>query len=129
MRVLGSATLIILCVLMIAANPAQKRKAKDPCSHAQATADIIECEEREYNRADAELNRVYRQLVSKLADEGHKVALKKAQQAWIKYRAANCEYKSYQSQDMRLYPAVSTRCLAWMIKERTNELRQMLKEN
>lgn len=104
MRVLGSATSIILCVLMIAANPGQKRKAKDPCAHVQATADINECEVREYNRAYAEMNRVYRQLVSKLADEGHKVALKKAQQAWIKYRDANCEYKSYASQDMNHEP-------------------------
>src|SRR5437667_2041935 len=73
----------------------QKQKEQDPCANAQTTLEMRDCAGREYKKADEELNKVYRQLTSTLADEGYKGALKTAQQAWIKYRDANCDFESY----------------------------------
>jgi uncharacterized protein YecT (DUF1311 family) len=82
-----------------------------------------DCAGKEYKQADAELNQVYKQLMSKLEDPGHQAALKSAQQVWIKYRDTNCEYESYLNRGGTMYSVVNTGCLTRMTKERTTELR------
>ena len=107
----------------------RSQKSQDPCTDAQTTAEMRDCTGKEYKQADAELNRVYKQLMSKLEDEGHKTALKNAQQAWIRYRDTNCEYESYLNRGGTIYSVIHTGCLTRMTKERTTELREVLKEN
>ena len=129
MRFLVLPPSIIICLLITSAGFTQDRKAQDPCANAQTTAEMRDCAGREYKKADDELNRVYRQVMSKLEDEGHKTALKTAQQAWIKYRDANCEYESYLNRGGTIYPVVYTGCLTGMTINRVKELREMLKDN
>jgi len=86
------------------------------------------CAGKQYQKADAELNNVYQQLMSKLGDEGHKAALRAAQQAWIKYRDGNCEFEAYLNRGGTIYPVVYTGCLRAMTTARTKELREFSEE-
>jgi uncharacterized protein YecT (DUF1311 family) len=118
---------LALC-LLTSLHP-QKRAAQDPCANAQTTAEMRDCAGQEYQKADAALNKGYRELMAKLDDDGQKSVLKAAQQAWIKYRDANCEFAAYQNRGGTIYPVVYTGCLTSMTTARTKELLQTLKDN
>ena len=119
---------IIFCFLMATSAAAQSGQAPDPCSDAQTTVEMRDCAGKEYKKADAELNSVYKQLMSKLMDAGHQTALKTAQQAWIKYRDANCEFEAYLNRGGTIYPVVYTGCLSAMTTNRTKELRELIEQ-
>ena len=114
---------MVLCLSIGSADPTQNQKTQDPCANAKTTPEMRDCAGKEYKQADAELNQVYKQLMSKLEDPGHQAALKSAQQIWIKYRDTNCEYESYLNRGGTMYSVVNTGCLTRMTKERTTELR------
>jgi uncharacterized protein YecT (DUF1311 family) len=114
--------------LIFAPTGTAQHAKQDPCANATTTVEIDECVGKEYKKVDAELNRVYKQLMAKLEDEGAKTALKTAQQAWLKYRDLNCEFESYENKGGTIYPIVYTGCLSAMTTTRTKELREMLKD-
>ena len=119
---------VLLSLSIAVTSSAQKQKEQDPCANAQTTIEMRDCAGREYKKADDELNKVYRQLMSTLADEGYKAALKAAQQAWIKYRDANCEFESYLNRGGTIEPVVRFGCLASMTASRTKELKDDIKQ-
>ena len=69
---------MLLFVIVAGGHQTQKR---DPCTDGETTAEMKMCASRKYKQADDELNKVYRDLLSKLDNEGHKASLKTAQQA------------------------------------------------
>ena len=119
---------IFLCFLVATNAAAQNHHSQNPCDNAQTTVEMRDCAGKEYKKADAELNSVYKQLMSKLTDEGHKALLKTAQQAWIKYRDANCEFEAYLNRGGTIYPLVYTGCLSTMTTARTKELRELIEQ-
>lgn len=119
---------ILLLFLMATNASAQNHHSQNPCENAQTTVEMRDCVGKEYKKADDELNSVYKQLMSKLTDEGHKAALKTAQQAWIKYRDANCEFEAYLNRGGTIYPVVYTGCLSAMTTARTKELRELIEQ-
>lgn len=118
----------LLLALMTVNILAQAQQKTDPCENAQTTVEMRDCAGKEYRRADAELNGVYQQLMSKLDDAGYKSALRISEQDWIKYRDANCEFESYLNKGGTIYPVVYEGCRTRMTVARTNELREMLKQ-
>jgi uncharacterized protein YecT (DUF1311 family) len=127
MKISALIIVIALCFILAPSGAAQQGK-QNPCANAATTVEIDECVGKEYQKVDAELNRVYKQLMAKLEDEGEKAALKTAQQAWIKYRDLNCEFESYENKGGTIYPIVYTGCLSAMTATRTKELRELLKD-
>ena len=59
--------------------------AADPCENAQSTAEMLDCWDSQYKTADAELNRIYKEIMSRLRDT-EKAKLRDAQRAWIPYK-------------------------------------------
>ena len=59
--------------------------AAKPCENAQSTAEMLDCWDNQYKKADAELNKVYKEIMSRLGDK-EKVKLRDAQRAWIPYK-------------------------------------------
>ncbi|PYS25385.1 MAG: hypothetical protein DMF72_01860 [Acidobacteria bacterium] len=106
---------------------AQGQKKSEPCSKAQTQAEMNICAGREYQAADAELNQVYRKLVAMLNDE-EKSQLKGAQNAWLKYRDANCEFVADQYKGGSIRPMIDGLCLAGVTRNRTAELRDQIKD-
>ena len=121
------AAAVILLLLASAHAFAQGTKKSDPCANAQTQAEMNICAGKEYQAADAELNQTYRKLVSMLDDE-EKSQLKGAQNAWLKYRDANCEFVADQYKGGSIRPTISGLCLADMTRNRTAELKNQIKD-
>lgn len=99
----------------------------DCMDNAKTTVDMQNCNDLDYKAADNELNRVYKQLRAYLDNEG-KEKLKKAELAWIKYRDENCAFHADRYRGGSFQSVQHGLCLITMTKERTNELKDQLKE-
>ena len=98
---------------------------EDPCPGSHTQFELNQCAARARDRADAELNKVYRQLVSRLGDKKWEMKLRAAQQAWIKYRDANCDYESEFSGGGSAATFEYNFCLAEITTARAKELQKM----
>jgi len=87
--------LIIVCTalsLVQAQNSKRKRQPKSPCGNALNQTDMNQCFCDEYRKSDAELNRVYQQLLKANQDDPVRTEkVKAAQRAWITFRDAQME--------------------------------------
>jgi uncharacterized protein YecT (DUF1311 family) len=90
------------------------------CSNDASLSEQTECFHKNYEQADRELNRVYKEVSSDLPTE-RKQTLIRAEQAWIKYRETNCEYRSSMWGGVQRV-GFNYSCLARMTRERTQEL-------
>ena len=86
-----------------------------------------QCASQAFQKADAELNKLYQQLV-KDAGAGERAKLRAAQLAWIKFRDAHCEYEAFGNTGGSIYPMVYGFCLAEVTGERAKQFRDTLKE-
>ena len=119
-------SLLVALVLMSVTISGQKQKPK-PCEDAQTQAEMNICWGNEYKKADAALNKAYQQLSAMLDDE-QKVQLKNAENAWIKYRDANCEFAADQYKGGSIRPMIAAICLADVTNSRTTELKNQIKD-
>lgn len=116
------------CAASLSASAQRKGQAAKPppCDDARTQLEMNECADREYRKADAELNRVYQELVR--ASGRTDARLKAAQLAWIKFRDAECDYKASFYEGGSMQPMTYSFCLADVTSERTKQLRESLKE-
>lgn len=78
-------------------------RAEDPavdCANASATAELNFCAEKELDKADAQLNQVYKKVLAFIAKNGSEkpfdaksweAALRESQRAWVAFRDADCK--------------------------------------
>ena len=97
------------------------RPAFAQCEHAGTTADTTDCFDREYKKADAELNRIYKLAFTGL-DEKATENLRKAQRAWMVYRDAQCDAEYAKWGGGSGGPAAHLSCLLRLTRLRTREL-------
>ena len=117
-------SLIVLVSISIALlAQAPPKPEPDPCVNPQNTFDMRVCASKQYKDADAELNRVYKIVMSALDDDEQKSLLRKAQLAWLQYRDANAEYQADLYRGGSIAPQIKLQCLADMTKARTAELK------
>ena len=123
------ASAILLSLALLAAAPAQKQAERDPCvgEGAETQAAMNMCAGNKFKAADAELNRVYNQLASKLEADA-RARLKAAEVSWLKYRDDNCEYEAAPFEGGSMQPLIRSSCYERMTKARTAELRGQIKE-
>ena len=121
------AALLLFPVFLVGAASAQKPAVQVSCSDPQTQYEMNVCADRKFKAADAELNRVYNLLASKL-EEKARAKLKATEVSWLKYRDDNCDYESslYEGGSMR--PAVYSSCMERMTKARAAELRGQIEE-
>ncbi len=115
-------------LMLLATLPALPASAASPCRDPQTQADLTQCAGEDYRKADRELNAVYAQVLKKLPPEFH-AALKKAQQAWIKSRDADCELEPWDVEGGSMWPMSHTGCMRAKTVERTAWLRQLIDES
>ena len=118
---LACASLFLLAPIVV------PQGGKNPCENAGTQFEATECSAREYKKADAELNRVYQQVM-KQEDKDGQARLKTAQLAWIKFRDTECEYESGQYIGGTIQPMVENFCLTSVTNDRTQQLKEILKE-
>src|SRR5215210_2363362 len=120
---------IILCALLtpllLSAVGAKTRKQRptQPCEERSSQAEASGCARREFQAADAELNKAYNRLAGVL-DAGEKALLKESELAWIKYRDSNCTFESSQYAGGTMRPMIESFCMARVTKARTAELKE-----
>lgn len=107
------------------------------CANAMTQADLNQCAYLDFEKADKELNAVYKQAMEaqremdKEAAEigpayvGAVNALKKAQRAWIDYRDGHCESVGYEAVGGSMQPMLIDGCKARLTEARTKELREL----
>lgn len=88
------------------------------------TADIRNCLGMKYKVADKELNRVYKQLMSRL-DEPRKLSLKKEQIAWIMEKESKCQKAGKESEGGSLEAVMIEDCLVQMTEQRVIYLKRI----
>lgn len=123
-----------LFVLPISVSTQEPPPQTDPCfAKAANQAEITACAGQAFDKADAELNVVYQQLLKKHA--AHKNFIKKlklAQEAWLKFRDAHIEslYPSPDEDQLRaegtVYPMCKAMEMTRLTVERTRTLKNML---
>src|SRR5262245_26788158 len=115
MRVRPWFTVVVLSIAFafgVQAAEHTKGKTHDPCADSMlGTAGQSDCYHNRYTKADAELNRVYGQLMSKLDSQSQKDALRDAQRAWISYRDKECDFDASQYEGGTFENIANTACL------------------
>jgi uncharacterized protein YecT (DUF1311 family) len=106
------------------------------CNDAQTQLAMNMCAELDFERADADLNRIYRQEVASAQqadreiDAGDRrptslVVLRQAQRAWLTFRDSQCTYEGYgEARGGSMEPMVYSGCRARLTRERIVQLGQ-----
>lgn len=112
--------------------------AKDTvnCAEAQAQQDMNICAQMDYEKADAELNAVWKDALAAAkaldAEEpdasrrGAAAALLAAQRGWIAYRDGTCTLAGWEAHGGSMEPMLVSGCLATTTQARTKELRDFI---
>jgi uncharacterized protein YecT (DUF1311 family) len=118
----------VICSLSATSLSQEKRGREVPCGETGTQAEANACARLEYQKADAEMNKVYGRLMAELA--GYKgndqQKLQRAQALWLQYRDANCESEASIYQGGSIRPAVYNSCLASVTRERARRLTEFL---
>jgi len=81
----------------------------------------------EFDKADAELNKVYAKVLAKLDEEG-KAKLKAAQRAWVAFRDAQAEMDADLMRGGSAAPLLRAGSLTGTTKKRVQDLKDFLKQ-
>jgi uncharacterized protein YecT (DUF1311 family) len=133
-------TSIIAAAILIGSSGLALAQEDPPvdCANAMSQADMNQCAYLDFEKADAELNAVYKQAMKAATDNDKQAAemneayvgavaeLKKAQRAWIDYRDGNCEGMSREALGGSMQSMLTSGCQARMTEARTKELRELI---
>ena len=128
MKRIFATTIIIICVFGLAVFAQKKKRETDPCKDPMSQPEMNLCSRRHYEKADAELNKVYEQLMLELAgyEKDHRPKFQEAQSLWLKYRDANCDSEAAIYEGGTIRPTVYYSCLASVTRERTRGIKAFL---
>ncbi len=111
--------------IVVYANMARGSSAKIAesinCNNPQTTLEMRHCASQSYEKADKQLNQVYRQLKPKLSPSRQK-KLVETQLAWIEFRDKNCKFEASHVEGGSLEPVLELLCLVEMTEERVKDL-------
>jgi uncharacterized protein YecT (DUF1311 family) len=114
--------------VMFRANIAVHAQDNDPCLDKQTQSEMSACETERYQKADAELNRVFQQLLAKhAARKRFTQKLRLAEEAWIKFRDAHIESLYSEENTLYAYGSVFPMCKAIQLTSLTATRTQFLK--
>lgn len=105
------------------------------CENQLAQQDMNYCANKDYEAADAELNKVWsearktaKDLDAELSDDlkGADKALLAGQRSWIAYRDGQCELAGFEARGGSMEPMLVSGCLADLTRKRTSELKAFI---
>ena len=114
---------ILACAWLALAASASAEECAD-----QSQMGLNRCANAAYEKADAALNGVYKEITRRLKSDAAKTGLLvNAQKAWLAFRDAECTFANSANAGGTIYPMVYSECLERLTKARTAELRAYLK--
>ena len=99
-----------------------------PHSHAQTQAAMNVQARAESEQADAELNKTYEALLTRLPDAQGKEKLKQSQRAWLAFRDAEAAFASDQARGGSMAPTMRYAIMTELTQQRIKQLKAHLKE-
>ncbi len=97
-------------------------RAED-CSALATQMEMTACAGRNYDAADAELNRLWKQLTARLAgNDPARAEAVAAQRAWIAFRDAECTFAASSVEGGSIYPMIYTACRQALTEDRSRTL-------
>jgi uncharacterized protein YecT (DUF1311 family) len=111
--------------------------AQDPplnCADPQYQAEMNQCAARDFAQADAELNRLWREVIAAARANDrevnrefdqqptHEETLRRAQRAWVTFRDAHCEHESFEARGGSMQSMLYEGCRAALTQERIRQL-------
>jgi uncharacterized protein YecT (DUF1311 family) len=96
-------------------------------THAQSQAEMNREAASSFQKADAQLNKVYAQVMTKLDEEGQ-AKLKAAQRAWLAFRDAQAELEADSMRGGTGATALRSESATATTLKRTESLKEFLKE-
>ena len=132
-------TALGLCALLMLGASTRAQDAPD-CADPQDQYSMTYCAGVDYENADAELNRLWPDVVAAAKSNDEYVgdqaksmgvpttleALRTAQRAWIAFRDAQCEYEAYEVFGGTMQPMVGSLCLVRLTNERVEVFRRVV---
>lgn len=129
--------MISTLLLALALQGAPAAQALEPdCRDPQAQMELNMCARIDFEHADAELNRAYREAIAAARQSdreldrtydqrpGYEAVLREAQRAWVAFRDAHCRYEGYEeARGGSMEPMVYSGCQARLTRERIAQLR------
>jgi uncharacterized protein YecT (DUF1311 family) len=126
--------MILLIAAALLAQPADE--AEWNCDDPQYQAEMNMCAGFDFQRADAELNRLWPGLIAgareadreldRSYDErpGYEDTLRRAQRAWIAFRDEHCTWQGYEARGGSMETMLYQGCRAALTRERIRQLTQ-----
>ena len=115
----------IAALALFALAPLPAAAQSPACGGVKSQPEINACELRLYEKSDAELNRLYRQLRA-TADGRALQALEAAERAWIAYRDRECTFETIGEEGGSIRPMEEAICSRKMTAARAAELKRLL---
>lgn len=98
------------------------------CKSPQTQAAINTCASSSAEAADQKLNQVYQQLKSVLKGSQREKLLIDAELMWVRFRDTNCAFERSSYQGGSIAPSIYYSCIEQMTKQRTEQLKNYLKQ-
>lgn len=112
--------------LIIALAPLSIAWAAD-CDHTTTQTNMNACADQAYKQSDAELNRVYKQITSRLKDDkAARKLLLTSQRDWLAFRDAECAFATSTSARGSIYPMLVAQCRDALTRKRVKQLESYL---
>lgn len=101
-----------------------------PTSHAnaQSQAEMNAQARKDFERVDAELNKIYQSLLAKLADTEAKNKLRESQRTWIAFRDAETAFAVDQARGGSMAPTIRYATMTELTEQRIKQLKSHFEE-
>lgn len=97
------------------------------CANASDQSTLNECAGKDYKKSDTELNKLYKEIRSRLSDQPDTVKkLVSAQRAWIAFRDAECDFVTLNTQGGSAYGMLVSMCRDRLTQARIKEFKTYL---
>lgn len=97
----------------------------DDCSNANTQTEMNQCAAAQYQAADKKLNETWQQALKRASGQQQEL-LKKAQQAWISLRDADCAFLASGAEGGSMQPMLTSQCMTDKSVEREAFLASLL---
>jgi uncharacterized protein YecT (DUF1311 family) len=97
-------------------------------SYAQTQAAMNAQARAEFEKADAELNKTYEALLTKLPDAASKQKLKESQRAWLAFRDVEAAFAADQARGGSMAPTIRYETMTELTQQRIKQLKSHLEE-
>ena len=99
------------------------------CQSPETQTDMNICAGLDAEKADQQLNQVYKQLKAGITDPQSIKELINAETAWIKFRDNDCKFAAGLNSGGSIAPMMYSLCVEKLTKQRTEQLKGYLQNN